>query len=459
MWLGTRRAMQLSLAGGTLAAFVMAFAGSEPGGGGAVLAAPSPLSLVKAPGTHFLAGFDPLEHELRGRQVVARLPEGRTAELSLESGLQAHVEAILRRYEVPYGALAAMDPRDGRLLAYVSHSSANPAAGDLVRDPTPPAASVFKVITASALVDRGVQASDSVCYAGGFRKLYSRDLEDNRARDRRCATLTEAMGGSINTVFAKLADRRLDRKTLRRYAGAFGFGHALPFDAVTQPSPTEVPGARLEFARTAAGFWHNHMSPLHAALIAATIANDGVMPRPSMVDRVVDSEGKVLHRRDTAPFRSVIPRSTAQVVGKMMRRTVSHGTARSAFFDQAGNAFLPGISVAGKTGSLSAERPYRAYSWWVGFAPADKPEIAVAALVVNTPKWRIKGSFLAREALRHQLVVRPAELAREARARRKERAAAEAAAKSAKAAKAAKSAQAAKATRPAPPEGVQPPAP
>jgi hypothetical protein len=61
------------------------------------------------------------------------------------------------------------------------------------------------------------------------------------------------------------------------------------------------------------------------------------------------------------------------------------------------------MEIAGKTGSLSRDNPYRAYSWWVGFAPADAPVIALAALVVNSPRWRIKASFLARDALEHVL--------------------------------------------------------
>jgi cell division protein FtsI/penicillin-binding protein 2 len=92
----------------------------------------------------------------------------------------------------------------------------------------------------------------------------------------------------------------------------------------------------------------------------------------------------------------------------MMERTVTDGTARRSFHDARGNAFLPGIRVAGKTGTLSGSDPYRGYTWWVGFAPADRPTIAVAALVVNTPRWRIKASYLARETLRYYLVERPA---------------------------------------------------
>lgn len=349
------------------------------------------------------ADLEPLSYARTESGLVAEMPDGNTAELTLDASLQAHLEDVFRRYEVPYGAAVAMDPRDGRVLAYVSHSSANPDAGDLARDPTPPSASVFKVITAAALVDKGVGVDTKVCYGGGLRKLLMVDLVDDPKRDRSCATLGDAMGGSINTIFAKLADRHLDGDTLERYAEAFGFGHALPFDAPTRASRLDVPDDRLEFARTAAGFWHTHMSPLHGALIAATIANGGVMQRPGIIERVVTPAGKEVRRFEPKAFRSVIGRSTAKVVTHMMERTVTHGTSHKAFFDPAGRPFLPGVKVAGKTGSLASERPYRAYNWWVGFAPADKPTIAVAALVVNTPKWRIKGSYVGREALRHQL--------------------------------------------------------
>jgi cell division protein FtsI/penicillin-binding protein 2 len=353
-----------------------------------------------------LAGLDPLVHTLQGERLVAALAAGSHAELTLDAALQSRAEKILQDYAVPYGALVAIEPATGRVLAYVSHSSANPDAGDLARDATPPAASVFKVVTASALVDAGFGADASACYGGGLSRLTLVDIVDDPRRDRACATLGEALGGSINAVFAKLADQHLDAPTLLRYAEAYGFGQPLPFDVGTTPSSAVVPTERLEFARTAAGFWHMHMSPLQGALIAATIANDGVMPKATMIERVVDSHGKVLQVRKPQAARTVVPRATARTVGRMMLRTVSEGTAHSAFFEH-GVPFLPNIEVAGKTGSLSADNPYRAYSWWIGFAPAKNPTIALAALVVNTPKWRIKSSFLAREALREYLVEKP----------------------------------------------------
>jgi penicillin-binding protein A len=98
-------------------------------------------------------------------------------------------------------------------------------------------------------------------------------------------------------------------------------------------------------------------------------------------------------------------------------RTVKDGTSRTAFLDGRGRSQLPGIQVAGKTGSLSASDPYRAYSWWVGFAPAEQPRIALAALIVNGPVWRIKSSFVAREILREYLLGKPGEPAQVARKR------------------------------------------
>jgi cell division protein FtsI/penicillin-binding protein 2 len=126
-----------------------------------------------------------------------------------------------------------------------------------------------------------------------------------------------------------------------------------------------------------------------------------------MVKRVLDADDKVLYSHAPSKFRSVVSRATARSIGHMMTETVARGTSRSAFFDPKGVPFLPGIAVAGKTGSLSSESPYRAYSWFVGYAPEDKPRIALAALVVNTPKWRIKSSYLAREALRNYLIRKP----------------------------------------------------
>jgi penicillin-binding protein A len=339
-----------------------------------------------------------------GPLLVANDAAGRRIELSVVPGLQERMTRLFAQYQVPYGALVAIEPATGRVLAYVSHSTANPGAFDLPLDVTPPAASVFKVVTSSALIDAGVGPETRVCYGGGASKLQPVDLIDNPRHDGNCASLADALGHSINTVFAKLADRHLNAPTLQRYAAAYGFGRHLPFVIDVPPSPADIPSERMEFARSAAGFWHVHMSPLHAALIAATLANDGLMPSATLVDRVVEPDGRARTPAPRDAPRSVVSPGTAHTVGRMMLRTVQSGTSRNAFMDGRGRPALPGIEVAGKTGSLSAPDPYRAYSWWIGFAPAEKPTIALSVLIVNTEIWRIKSSFVAREALHEYLV-------------------------------------------------------
>ncbi|MCC7536934.1 MAG: penicillin-binding protein [Deltaproteobacteria bacterium] len=347
-----------------------------------------------------LEGLDLRRARSRDGALEADLADGRRAKLTLDPDLQRAVKRLLARYELPYASVVAMEPTTGRVLAYVSHSSANPSAPDLALDGSPPAASVFKIVTGSALVDAGVDPDARVCYGGGFNRLELADLEENQSRDRWCSSLAGAMGSSINAIFARLALRHLTPQTLGRYARAFGFGEAIPFDLPTRANDATVPEDRLEFARTSAGFWHMHLSPLHGAVLGSTIASRGLMLRPQIIDEVRAADGSLLHRSTPVLVRRVLAEQSARIVNRMMRRTVTEGTSRRTFFDPQGVAFLPGIEIAGKTGTLNGSNPFRGYTWWVGFAPADAPRIALAVLVVNTPIWRVKANFVARETLR-----------------------------------------------------------
>ena len=353
------------------------------------------------------AGLDLKSRELVDGRQRARLPHGQRAVLTVDPALDGFVAKLLKQNEVPYGGVVAIEPDSGRVLAYVSHSSAEPNGPDRALDASAPAASVFKIVTASALLKEGFSPSRNTCYHGGSRLLTQGELVDNARLDTACASLTGALGFSINAVFGKLALRHLDAKKLERQASAFAFGEALPFDVPTERSAIDVPSERVEFARAAAGFWHSHLSPLHGAAIAASVANRGVMMRPMIVDHVLDAQGREVHRRSQKVHRRTVEPRIAAQLATMMRATVEQGTSRRTFHDRRGRSLLPGVEVAGKTGTLSQERPYRGYTWWVGFAPVDEPKIALAVLIVNSPKWRIKASQVAAETLRHYLVVLP----------------------------------------------------
>ena len=116
----------------------------------------------------------------------------------------------------------------------------------------------------------------------------------------------------------------------------------------------------------------------------------------------VTKDKDVLWKDEDPPrvLRRAVRPETATEVTRMMLQTVSNGSAFKSFHDASGKAYLPDIVVAGKTGTLSDHEANRHYTWFVGFAPADKPEVAVSALVVNTPAWQIKAPQLARDSLR-----------------------------------------------------------
>lgn len=346
--------------------------------------------------------IDPAAGEARDGHLVQALPDGRNAVFTFDPTAQARIRDLLVRQQVPFGAVVALDPRTGEIRALVEVANENPTLRGLARKAIAPAASVFKIITTAALIEEAqLEPTLSVCYHGGLHGIGAGHLRDDPLRDDRCESMAEALARSSNAVYAKLADRALDALALRRTAESFGFERAVPFLWPVEVSPARIPTERLERARAAAGFWHTRLSPLHAALVAAAIANDGVIMRPTVLRAVVDADGRpTLELPQPAPWIRAVRPETAHAIAEMMEGTVTFGTASRTFAEDKRPAPLAGMRIAGKTGSLSSTgaEPFH-FSWFVGFAPADDPQIAIAVLMVNRPAWRIKAPTVALQAL------------------------------------------------------------
>jgi penicillin-binding protein A len=350
-----------------------------------------------------LAGIDLEKMRLVEGRYQQKTDDGRQVTFTVDPELQLFSDNLFERYQVPAGAAVIIQSRTGRVLSFAQQRKLVEAADsrDVGLDSSPPAASVFKIITAAALLEQSaVSTSTETCYRGGGSKLLMENLQDWPREKSACASLSAALGRSINAIFAKLSDRHLDRATLSRYAARFGFNAEIPFDVEVPQSIADIPAGRLDRARTAAGFWHTHLSPLHGAVIAQSLAQGGAMLQPYIVDNVASADGTVLHEAKTKYLGNTVSKETAQKLIKAMTYTVSHGTARKSFRDGRGVPFLPGMDIAAKTGTLTGAKPYRAYTWFVGLAPADKPEVAIAVLVVNDPKWRIKAAGAAAQLLK-----------------------------------------------------------
>jgi penicillin-binding protein A len=359
------------------------------------------------------AGLD-LTRITLGDGAATATVQGGTARLTLDPGLQKTVAALMKASHLPEAAVVLMDVLSGRLLVYANHVEDGPDR-DLCAEATAPSASVFKIVTAAALVEDAHLGPDTKqCYLGGEQHIAAVDLIEDPRRDKWCTTLAGAMGRSINAVFARLAMQRLSPEQLDAMARRFGYAREVAFDVPVQSSALHVPQDPLEFARTAAGFWNSTLSPIEAAEISLIVARGGETVRPTIVDTIVDARGTEVWKAPAAPEPvRAIACDTAEKVATMMQQTVREGTSRRAFHDARGEAFLPGIAVAGKTGTLTDGESRRYYTWFTGFAPMkpmdDLRQVAVAVLVVNRPIWRIKANVLARDVLRAYFASRGAD--------------------------------------------------
>jgi cell division protein FtsI/penicillin-binding protein 2 len=366
------------------------------------VAAPSQVAEVPAAAanavvqhTDHLQGLSLWKHaKLSGENYVARTQDGKTARLTIDPTLQGQMDKLLKMYKPQGAAVVALDPKTGKVLAMSEYGEG------LATKPLYPAASVFKIITGAALIEKGVDPDAETCFHGGMHGIVGKLLQDKPRLDRRCLSLSMALAKSANVVFAKMAVKHLDSDDLRKEAERFLFNRPI-FDQPVEQSSAEIGDSGLDFAKSAAGFGQVKLSPMHAAMIAAAVGNGGVAEEPTLIDELDGAE-----QESTGSMRLLNP-ETAAKLRDMMKLTVSEGTASSSFHERH-RSILGDIAVAGKTGSLSNhQKPFKDYSWFVGFAPADDPKIAVAAVVVNGLKWKIHAPFIAREALKAYLVGGP----------------------------------------------------
>lgn len=342
-----------------------------------------------------------LAPRIEGGRMVQPTEGGGMVELTIDPALQQLAQRVLADSGAAMGAAVMVSVDDGLVLALAGHSGERPDRDDarLALTAWAPAASVFKLVTTAALLEEGVRPDTRVCYHEGTRSVEPDNLEDDFDHDQRCKTLTYGLAKSQNAIIGRLAHDHLDRPRLERMARAFGFGDATPLELDSGPSHLDVPDEPLAFARTAAGFWHSTLSPLQGARMAATIARGGEAPPLRMALRALDGEGREIALAGE-PSHRVISESTARKLAAMMTGTTEWGSARGAFRDKKSDRrILHGMKVAGKTGTLNGHDPFVAYSWFVGFAPADHPQVAFAVLLGNDENGRVKASEVARDLL------------------------------------------------------------
>jgi peptidoglycan glycosyltransferase len=359
---------------------------------------------VESTQNEILSGSDPRLFVNRVVDLIGNTqPKGGSVKLTVDTPAQDAAFAGLRALgPQTEGAVVALEPTTGKILAMVSNPTYNPEVlsshdfsdvqdnrerlvaaenepllNRATQEVYPPG-STFKLVTAAAALESGQYQPDSLVKGGDSLDLPQTDNDLPNYATGICGTdkitLTHALAQSCNTSFGAIG-MQLGDEALREQAEKFGFGDVY-LDDLTRQAESRFPPPDVDdplTAYSAIGQYEVAATPLQMAMVAAGIANGGTVMRPYLVDEVRAPDLSVLDKTNPEPFRDAMGSTTARDLTQMMVETVDNGTAAPAA--------MPGIKVAGKTGTAQSQADRPNYAWFVSFAPADNPEVAVAVLV------------------------------------------------------------------------------
>ena len=339
--------------------------------------------------------------KLKGTTVT-----GNDLVLTIRPNAQALALRLLRG---KCGAVVALDPSTGRVLVMATNPTYNPNLiekrfGAATRTSLPCDApllnratagkyapgSTFKMITAAAALDTGRFTPDSHFYDPGYCEEYGKQVRNagNPEAPETFGNVNLAFGfqHSVNSVFCNVG-KTLGAGTVLDYAKRFGFYSLPPLELPEServPSGLYVhgrlfdpkhPDTQVDPGRLAFGQEHLAVTPLQMAMVAAAIGNHGAEMRPQIVERIVAPGGKTITHLQPDQLGRPIKRQTADELTHMMELVVSGGTGTAAS--------IPGVRVAGKTGTAETGRGNIYTAWFAAFAPAQAPRVAIAVVVEN----------------------------------------------------------------------------
>lgn len=342
-------------------------------------------------------------------QLSGRSQEGDDIVTNIDPAAQQVAMSSLQ--EQGFGAVVAIEPASGRVEVLASNPPYDPNRVpyeleklnsnsfetpllDRATQGLYPPGSTFKVVTAAAGLDSGLITPQTAFAAPSPLDVEAQPLENDFNQSFPPISLDTALTSSVNTWFAQLG-QKLGEGTLFEYMDRFGFNSTpaidLPSEQVYKSGVYDEgellgPGDPVDIARVAMGQERLAVTPLQMAEVAAAVANGGKLMKPQIWSRVIDPDGRVTKRLDPSEYSRPIDGQTAEELTTAMQGVVSEGTGT--------NAAIPGVQVAGKTGT--AETPGNEscgggeaenQAWFIGFAPADEPKVAIAATVECTERF------------------------------------------------------------------------
>jgi penicillin-binding protein A len=333
--------------------------------------------------------------------VTGKVPSGASLELTINPKAQQAADRALGNQR---GAVVALDPSTGAILAMVSHPQYDPttlsshnlnaveaAWKALNADPGRPAlnraiagdlyppGSTFKLITAAAALSSGKFTEQSQIPGPATLDLPQSTVKLPTDDHQPCGpgnktSLTHALEISCNTAFGWLG-LELGGDKLRAQAAKFGFGDALRVPMRVTPSTVPAQLNAPQSAQAAIGQYDVRVTPLQMAMVSAAIANKGIVMNPYLVQDSRDSNLNIIDQTQPEQLSQAVTADVAAALTRMMVTVVQSGTGTPAQ--------IPGIEVAGKTGTAQNVQGAAPHAWFTAFAPVNAPKIAVAVVVEN----------------------------------------------------------------------------
>ncbi|MDL1961273.1 MAG: PbpA, partial [Deltaproteobacteria bacterium] len=253
-----------------------------------------------------------------------------------------------------------------------------------------PAASIFKIVTAAAAIERcNFNPGSTLKYNGRKHTLYKSQLKDRTNRYTNRITFRDSFAQSVNPVFGKIGALYLGKTVLENYAEAFGFNQNIDFEIPVAPSSIYLSDEPYQWAEVASGFNHKTtLSPIHGALITSAILNQGRLIEPTIVNQITNETGQVIYHSHLITLNQAITPKASNVVNNLMKATIKSGTCRKTFRNYRKDQILSKLNIGGKSGSIDNKAHDARYDWFVGFAEEkDGPKKFVISVIVAHEKY------------------------------------------------------------------------
>ncbi|MBT4790107.1 MAG: hypothetical protein HON90_00925 [Halobacteriovoraceae bacterium] len=325
---------------------------------------------------------------------------------TLNEKLTKYIKKQLRRYRSDYASVVVIDNNTGKILSAVDYTRKTKSFGkNLTFSSSNPAASIFKVITAAELIENSEVNNESIfSYSGKATTLYKYQLKDKINRWTRYVPFQKAFALSNNVVFGKAAIKNTDYVGLRNMATKFGFNKKIAQLVSPGSSKLFAEGKQYALAELASGFNRDTMiSPVHGAVIASVVANNGLFRKPTVISEVKDLEHDRVVWSPSFSIERVLSKKSAQNMQGLMELTVRRGTARSAFRPWKTKR-IKDLNIGGKTGTITGGVPYGKRDWFISYAAPQGDEdkgISICVMIVNVKKWYIKSTVLAKKVIEY----------------------------------------------------------